>query len=132
MNTIYVGCKLTHAPESFIDFVESVKQHLRSADYTVLEPVGVEAGTDADVYQTDTGHVRDADLFVAICDRESIGLGMEIQLRIALQLPVLAVAAQESRITRMVTGAAQAESVCYVRRYTSASDIVASVRDFKH
>jgi len=102
---IYVGCSLTQAPPEFIGAVEAVKASLRH-DYEVLDFLGLEHGTAADVFQWDIRrNVAQCDLFVAICDYPSIGLGYELATAIEkLGKPVIALAHQDAKVTRLILG----------------------------
>ncbi len=121
---IYVGCSLTGAPEQFIENVERFKETLRR-DYEVAEFVGLEAGTSADVYNWDINNcVENCDLFIGVCDIPSIGLGWELSKSTTLGKLVLAVAHVESKVTRLVLGAAEVEPNVDFRRYVDLSDDV--------
>ena len=78
MKKLYVGCSLTLAPESFRQSVEELKNKLR-ADYEVFDFLGLVKGTAKDVYEWDIHHcVAKCDLFLAVCDYPSLGLGYEM------------------------------------------------------
>jgi hypothetical protein len=105
---LYVGCGLTLASQEFKDHVEVLKSELRR-DWDVLEFLGLVAGTAADVYQRDIiENVGSCDAFVAIADEPSIGLGYELAIAVEQhQKPVLATAHVNSKVTRMLLGAAE-------------------------
>lgn len=105
---LYVGCGLTLASEKFKNQVEDLKGELRT-DWDVLEFLGLVAGSAADVYQRDiVENVGVCDAFVAIADEPSIGLGYELAIAVEQQRkPVLATAHINSRVTRMLLGAAE-------------------------
>lgn len=105
---MYVGCGLTVAPESFRSEVISLKDRL-SADFSILEFLGLVNGTNVDVYHHDMKCVADADLFVAVCDFPSTGLGVEIERARQLGTPTLAVSCFDSKVTRLVLGMAEYE-----------------------
>lgn len=68
--------------------------------------VGLVAGSPADVFNWDIGHcVKDCDALIAICDYPSIGLGYELSEAARLKKPILALAHNDSRVTRLVHGA---------------------------
>jgi len=100
-----VGCALTHASEEFKQNVESLKKRLKEVCY-VYEFVGLVNGTPKDVYNHDINVcVRGSDLFVGICDEASIGLGYELAVQIEdRKMPTLAVAHENSKVTRLVIG----------------------------
>lgn|GEM_PF-628807 len=106
---LYVGCGLTNAPESFKAEVEELKDKLREVGHYVFDFIGLVNGTDEEVYDWDIEHcVANCDLFVAVCDHDSTGLGIEICQSVnVLNKPTLAVYNQQSRLTRLVKGFAK-------------------------
>jgi nucleoside 2-deoxyribosyltransferase len=108
---LYVGFSLTWASREFSAKVENLKAVLRQKGYHVLDffdPVG---GTPREVYEWDIGHcVSSCDVFLAICDEASTGLGWELAEAVKLRKPTLAVAHVNSKVTRLVLGAADTES----------------------
>lgn len=103
---IYVGCSLIHASDEFRQSVEDVKQKLRSIGHEVFDFVAMTQGEPKDVYQWDIHNcVKNCDLFVAICDLPSIGLGYELGFAVEkLGKLVLAVAHKEAKVSRLVLG----------------------------
>jgi hypothetical protein len=103
--SLYVGCALTHAPEEFKQNVQTLKDRLKEV-CNVLEFVGLTNGTNNDVYNHDINVcVRGCDLFVAICDMPSIGLGYELGTQVEdRKMPALAVAQADPIVTRLVLG----------------------------
>jgi len=107
---LYVGCSLTKASEKFKASVEQLKDAIRAEGHEVFDFVGLVNGTPKDVYEWDIGHcVKNCDALIAICDEPSIGLGYEICEAVRLGKPVLAVAHEDTRVTRLVHGAADVE-----------------------
>ena len=102
---IYIGCSLTHAPDDFKKAVEDLKNSLRP-EYEVFDFLGLEKGSEQDVYNWDIKNcVAKCDLFVAICDHASLGLGYELGSAIeAFDKPVLALAHKDAYIARLVLG----------------------------
>lgn len=102
---LYIGCSLTHAPQPFRAAVADLKDKLR-AKYDVFDFLGMEKGTAADVYTWDIGRcVATCDLFVAICDHTSLGLGYEIGTAVErFHKPVLAVAGKHTHLSRLIVG----------------------------
>jgi hypothetical protein len=115
--SLYVGCGLTHAPEEFRDHVGELKNVL-SEQYEVFDYIGLEGGTSAEVYRWDIEKCTPGcDLFVGIFDYPSTGLGQELQKRIDIGKPALGLAHSLSKVTRAVTGAADAEEKFNFKRY---------------
>jgi nucleoside 2-deoxyribosyltransferase len=120
---LYVGCSLTNAPEAFKTSVEGFKGTLRDEGYEVFDFVGLVNGTAEEVYRWDIGHcVEDCDVLVAICDEPSTGLGWEMSKAIQLGKPVLALAQQDAKVTRMLLGAAEVEPNLRFERYSELTD----------
>ena len=105
---LYIGCGLTLAPQEFKDRVEELKTAL-GQDWHVMEFLGLVDGTSADVYQRDiVDNVGGCDAFVAIADEPSIGLGYELAVAAEVHgIPVLATAHVDSKVTRLLLGAAE-------------------------
>lgn len=104
---LYVGCGLTNAPREFTDRVDLLKAKLREEDWDVMEFLGTVAGTAEDVYQRDiVENVGGCDAFVGIFDEPSTGLGFELNESLRLGKPTLGVAHVDTRVTRLVLGAA--------------------------
>ena len=102
---LYVGCGLTYAPDHFKEQVKDTKEALR-ADWDVLEFLGLDDGTPADVYRTDIlENVHRCDAFIGICDEPSTGLGWELSTAATLGKPMLATVHRRSKLTRLVMGA---------------------------
>lgn len=126
---IYVGCALTDAPETFVAAVDKLKSQLRSEGFYVYDFVGVVKGTARDVFNWDIMYcVYSCDVFVAVCDEPSIGLGWELAEAAHFKKPVLAVARQDAHVTRMILGAAELEPHVQFERYQQLSDILPSIR----
>lgn len=106
---LYVGCALTHADEKFRSGVEKLKKNLRAEGYDVLDFLWVldDDPTPKQVFDWDIGHcVKDCDAFIAICDYPSLGLGYETAEAVNRKKPVLALAHKDSKVTRLIRGAA--------------------------
>lgn len=125
---LYVGCALNGAPSEFIDAVAALKDTLRT-DYDVLDFVGL--GTDATpqhIFDFDRKQVTDCDVFLAICDEVSTGLGVELGIATELKKPTLAVTHVDTHISAMVVG--NTERTYSFKHYTKLSDIPALLADF--
>jgi hypothetical protein len=121
---LYVGCALTHVPGHFLTQVTILKQGLRNKGFEVLEFLGVVAGTPRDVYQQDIGEcVEKCDFMVAVCDHSSIGLGIEMNHALFVRkVPVLAVAKQGARVSRLVEGIPH-QNFCFERYDHMSRDV---------
>jgi len=122
---LYVGCALTDAPEAFKAQVEEFKHTLRAEGYEVFDFVGLVNGTAVDVYNWDIRHcVKNCKALIAICDFPSIGLGYEMNEAINLKKPVLALAHTDSKVTRLVHGAAEVEPNMRFEKYKTLKEAV--------
>lgn len=125
---LYIGCSLNGAPETFVENVKNVKDLLRS-DFEVLDFVGLNYKSTTQVYKWDIEHcVRSCDLFVAICDERSTGLGWELCEAVHLGTPILAVAHKDTKVSGLVLGAAELKSNMTFTRYDSLKELPALVR----
>ena len=129
MKTIYVGMALTDAPQEFRgEFQVELKAALRNIENVeVLDFIGLENGTEVDVYEYDRKCTEECDVMVAVCDHASLGLGMEIAFRVGVQKPLVLCASEQAKVTRMVTGLAAKEGYSFVR-YSSVADIAQAVQ----
>src|SRR3989344_7160701 len=125
---VYVACSLTHAPEEFKNFVEDVKERLRSHCEILCFKDGEHLGNRG-VYEHDIFRcVGTCHLVVAICDHPSIGLGMEIGTQVeGRRKPCLAVAHDDSLVTDIVQDIPR--HGCKFLRYRNADHLVEIVRE---
>jgi nucleoside 2-deoxyribosyltransferase len=124
MKKIYVGCSLTHASPEFIEKINELKENLKGK-YEILEFIGLVNGTAKDVFEWDSNCVKSSDLFIAICDYPSIGLGIEIGIAIENNKNTIAVAHKDAKVTRMVQGA-ESESFTFIR-YENLADVLSVI-----
>ena len=126
---IYVGCALNYSGEEFRQKIEELKNILRK-DHEVFDFVGLTKGTPKDVYNWDIENcVKNCDVFVAICDYPSIGLGYELACALEkFQKPTLALAHEDLKVTRLVLGI---EKPNYeFRRYKNIDEVPDLVETF--
>ncbi len=112
MKKVYVGCALTHADEQFRSSVEDFKNSLREKGYEVLDFLWVmdKDPTPGQVYEWDIKNcVKNCDALVGICDHPSLGLGFEIGEAVRMNKQVILIAHEDTKITRLVRGAAEVE-----------------------
>ncbi len=110
---IYVGCALTHASDEFRTSISKFKEKL-TPDFEVMDflwakqdPLKDPRDFDPkDVYEWDiNGCVKNCDLFVAICDEVSLGLGYEMGTAVEkYSKPVLALLKKGKKLTRLIEG----------------------------
>lgn len=127
---LYVGCGLTHAPQSFKDEVEATKEIL-GQDWDVMQFLGTTAGTESDVYEQDIiVNVGTCDAFVGIVDENSFGLGYETSRADARGIPVMLAAHTESKITRLALGIPfWLPNVVFVRYESMVDDVPGLVQE---
>lgn len=128
---VYVGCALTDTAPQLQAAVKALKDKLRALNFEVLEFLGPTAGTDKDVYRHDVLNcVAKCDIFVAVCDEASTGLGYEIGYALHKKddTAVLGVAREGARISRLITGIPHANFLFY--RYKDlARDVAGHIAD---
>lgn len=126
---LYVGCGLTLASEEFKADVKTTKQKLRDLyDWDVMEFLGLTAGSNEDVYQTDIlENVATCSAFVGILDEPSFGLGWEFRDATILKKPSLALAHVGSKITRLALGAPAFNPTMRFRRYENMVEDVPAI-----
>lgn len=125
---VYVGCGLTNAPAEFKQEVESLKVKLKEF-CVILDFLGLTAGTPRDVWTHDIARcVMQCDLFVAICDHPSTGLGVEFGVQTMVrQKPTIAAAHYDSLVTRLVLDPEVLGDFKFVR-YSDLSELVPIIR----
>ena len=123
MKSLYVGCALKCASEEFVASVAALKKRL-SEHYEIAEFVGLDYSVSAEtVYITDITCATEADIMLAICDVPSTGLGMEVQRRIELGKETYLAYQNESKISRMLLGAAAHYSFVHEIAYNSLAEL---------
>lgn len=129
---VYVGCSLRKAPEALITQVEKFKSSLNDLDdVEVLKFVGLGDYQDTDVFSHDIYSVESCDIFVAICDEPSTGLGIEIERAMSLRKPILLPAHQDAEVSKMISGYAKLQANMTYETYQElATDGLETVRDF--
>lgn len=107
---IYVGCALTYAPEEFRKSISSFKDKLRE-DFEIMDFLWAKLPNPRDVdpkdvYDWDINDcVKNCDLFVAVCDEVSLGLGYELGTAIEkYNKPVLVLIKKDKILTRLIEG----------------------------
>ena len=104
---LYVGCSLTQAPKEFITSVENLKLKL-AKNFEILDFVGLTNDPDSSkIYNHDRQCVLNSDLFLAICDFPSTGLGMEIGFALENNKKLILAFNQNSKVSRMLLGIPQ-------------------------
>lgn len=129
MKKLYVGCSLLHAPETFRSSVANIKDTLRR-EFEVLEFIPVTEGTPSLVYKNDI-HVQVAicDLFLAVCDYPSLGLGYEMGVAIEKYgKPTLGIAQSDSSVSRLIQGIEVPHFK--FRRYSQMSEVPTLLKEF--
>ncbi|MCL5666890.1 MAG: hypothetical protein M1383_03910 [Patescibacteria group bacterium] len=124
MKKIYVTCSLTHASEEFKEEMARLKQMLK-AKFEVLEFKGLTDGTPTDVYHHDIGCVKSCDLLLSECSHPAIGLGFEIATALFRHKPILAVAKQDAKVSRLILGIDS--SLFSFMRYNSLEEVADAV-----
>ena len=124
---LYIGCALTDAPQEFREMVDELKDMLRE-EYEILDFIGLVNGTPTDVYHWDIHRcVAQCHMLIAICDYGATGLGWEMGTAVEKYgKPVLALAHEDSRVTRLVLGVDHPNYTW--ERYQTTKDIIRLIR----
>ncbi len=125
---LYVGCSLYNATPEFRGSIETLKNLLRD-QFEVLEFLGFKNGTPEEIVQHDLAQVRTADIFLAICDIPSTGLGIEIGSANALGKKIL-LAASSDDVSNMVRGNYSENKNSQFIVYSSFEDLYNKLLDF--
>lgn len=108
---VYLACAMTN-PERDTRVVEEVLRALGEAGHEVLTPHvvgGVEQAADGllsdeDLAQRDLAWLAQADCLVAEVSTPSHGVGIEVMAALNAGKPVLAIAHQQARVSRLLSG----------------------------
>jgi hypothetical protein len=92
---------LTHAPDSYKKEIEELKSILREK-YEILDFLWLVDWNFEDVYNWDTNNVKSCDLMIAECSYPSTGLWYELWLWNSINKPILAIARNEAKVTRLI------------------------------
>ncbi len=68
------------------------------------DPVRDQDMTPAEVHQLDSANVRDSDLIIADCTEPSFGVGIEAQMADDDETPILLIAQQGKKVSRLIRG----------------------------
>lgn len=128
MKKVYVGCALNQTTDQFQEMVRSFKSTL-TVSHEVLEFKGIGDDSPEEVSDFDLGCVRACDVFIALCDQPSTGLGIEIGLSNQLQKPALLVA-QSDTVSKMVRGNHTQNPNCSFRVYSDLEDLLHQTKEF--
>jgi len=128
---IYVGAALTNASGGMREFVPAFKQQLRNrtTDSIVLRWVGMDTEVTEGFYARDLGNVDMCDVMIAIVDEPSIGLGMELARAISENKPILCLAREGNKVSRMVQAAA-IEGLLELSTYRDLNDAAETAAGF--
>lgn len=128
MAVIYVGCALKHAPEEFKQGVKRLKE-LLAKEHTILEFVLDPNASDEEVFLTDIGNVEKCDLFLAITDLPSSGLGLELGFALTIfRKPTLCVYSSWDERSRIIHGttARYSDLISFVE-YRNLADVAEKI-----
>lgn len=119
---IYVGCNLTHSPESFKQEVQLFKDYLKqNPTYKVLEFLGQSSKyTPEQVFAFDTNCVRNCDVFVANVTYPGLGVGAEFGIAVERKKPIITIAQKDAVVSRFVFGYTNPNHFIY--RYKTIED----------
>lgn len=119
---IYVGCNLTHSPESFKEDVKALKNILRkNGKYEILDFLGQGLEyTPQQVFEYDISCVRRCDVFIANATFPGLGVGAEFGVAVERKKPIITIAEKDAIVSRFIFGYTDPHHFVY--RYNSIED----------
>jgi hypothetical protein len=124
---IWVSCSLTNAPEEYRQMIFSLKDDLKKK-YFVYDFLTSNTSTAEDAYKWCTSCVRECDITIVECSYPSIGLGLELGIALQRKIPILALANNDAKVTRLMEGIID-EKYSYIR-YNDLEEFYKIVDDF--
>ncbi len=136
-NQIYICGALTFVPEQekdeltqfFIDLARLCKEY----GFHALVPGkkwldrGIPNPSSQQVYEVDKKEIRESVFMIAVLDYLSFGVGIELEICNANQIPVLALLRKENSISKITAGCPAIEQII---EYENYSDALQKVREF--
>jgi hypothetical protein len=117
MRKIYIGYSSVNAPKEFIHQVETFKAELKK-DYEILESTGPEK----------LRSVLVCDIFVAVCDYQSLDLGYEMAVALEkYSKPTLVLLSKSTESQERIPGINH--PMCTLNQYSSISEIPAFIKE---
>ena len=133
--TVYVGCALSDAPVTFQEEIIALKNEIRRLLPYVIILDFVPPNEDKSphvIWKHDCACIERCDVFLAVADFPSLGLGGELTEALRIyKKPTLVVASQGVRVSRYVLGLVETHShlACF-REFNSWSQIIGHLEDF--
>ena len=100
---IYFANSLANAPEEYRRQMTEMREKLKGS-FEVLEYFGLGEGTAEEIYKHDLDCLQKCDLVLAEVSQPSTGVGFEIATALGLGKKVLAAAAEDAIVSRMIMG----------------------------
>ena len=117
-----------NAPQEYLDFLENLKKILQN-EYEIVEFLSLGSVTPTDIYHEDIKkRIGISELFVAICDYPSTGLGYEMATAIEkYSKPTIGLAKEGKKISTLISGI---DHPMYTfKSYKTIEDIIASIKE---
>ncbi len=127
---VYVGHKITGAPPEFLAEMERLIVLLENDGCEVLQYAskGGKPLLDVNVYDHDMSCIDRAELFVAVCDHASIGLGMELKHAYTTKKQLRVFVHEQQHLTQIVPDSLKSHGLDSPVVYQRIEDIVATVQ----
>lgn len=132
---VYIGCALANAPVSFHNEIIALKKEIkRLLPYVIILDFVPpdEDKTPHFIWKHDCERIKECDVFLAVVNFPSLGLGGELTEALRIhKKPTLVVANQDVRVSRYVLGLidAHASLACF-QEFNSWNQIVGYLEDF--
>lgn len=133
--TVYVGCALSNAPVSFQEEIIALKNEIkRLIPYVIILDFVPphEDRTPFSIWKHDCECIKKCDVFLAVVDFPSLGLGAEINEALCIHnKPTLVVASQGVRVSRYILGLIEGHSrISCFREFNSWNQVIVYLEDF--
>ncbi|OHA16983.1 MAG: hypothetical protein A3G52_03675 [Candidatus Taylorbacteria bacterium RIFCSPLOWO2_12_FULL_43_20] len=116
---IYVGAAYTYANYEFRLKVEKFKDRLRKK-FEIMDFNWLTDKVPADSYELSVKYLNDCDLFIAICDYPSLGLGYEMGCAVKMNKKVLALAHKNSTVSMLILKINKKHKNFILKRYSNS------------
>jgi len=128
MKRVYISGALTNASEK--GFYEALGEVVEVAKYTAYiphkhtDPDKNPDATPKEVYDTDKKVVEESCLVILCANNPSFGTGMEAEIASAAGIPILVLAREDVRVSRMILGAPSVREVVRYETEHEALEVV--------
>lgn len=126
---ILITGSVLNSDKSSVEKYEKIISFIDRDKYEVYSPLDTMkfVGNDEEKYNRAMDLLKDTKLMIAEMSSISTGQGMELQEAVRLEIPVLVIAKNESKISSLVKGCKNIKGIIY---YENIEDIKKDILDF--